>query len=160
MALKQAPLDLTWGYNCVYSGPRSPPRSLRHLIVHNEWKIRRHWPAQKFSRGQGAPHETYVELSILLSYPCNDVLNTPSVTLLPSVSSTWYLSGLHHGCILLLKSLPYSLRTFQVLVYTLHDTTFFFRVERFCCKIVYAVIKAPLDHVGIHLKQPTVSQWL
>ena len=57
----------------------------------------------------GTPHEMYIELLALLSYPRSDVLNIPSVTLLLSVSSTWQLSGLHHGRILLLESLPYSL---------------------------------------------------
>ena len=69
-----------------------------------------------------------------------------------SVSSAWYLPRRHHGSVLLLESLRYSLASLGALLHTSHDTGLFPRVEGLGRKIGDAVVEALLNHLRVYLQ--------
>ena len=62
------------------------------------------------------------------------------------------LAALHHGGILLLETLIQTLRALEVLVNAAHQALLFPVGQGLGGEIVHAVIKAPLNHLGIHLQ--------
>jgi hypothetical protein len=56
-----------------------------------------------------------------------------------------------HLCILLLESLAEALRAFEEFVHAAHNAALFLALQALRAEIVYAVVEASLDQVGVHL---------
>lgn len=61
------------------------------------------------------------------------------------------LTALHHGSVLLLEALLQPGGALQVLVHTAHDALLLAVDERLGGEVINTVVKAALDHLGVHL---------
>ena len=72
--------------------------------------------------------------------------------------STWKLSTLHHGRVLLLEAFSEASRALEILVDTPKDTTLLTGDQGLGGKVVDAVVKATLDEPGVHLQSEVERQ--
>lgn len=66
--------------------------------------------------------------------------------------STWKLSTLHHGRILLLKTFSEAGRALEILVDTPKDTTLLTGDQGLGGEVIDTVVEATLDEPGVHLQ--------
>ena len=81
-------------------------------------------------------------------------IRRPTSPLAPWVSSgslTGKLATLHHRSVLFLEALVETGRALQVLIDTAQDTLLFTIDEGFGSKVIHAVVKTALHHLGVHL---------